>query len=56
VTLALPKGASRELTVLSRAEPAAVQGDAVMLTGMLFDGEVIWAADVRPQSPQGGAF
>jgi hypothetical protein len=56
VTLALPKGATRELTVLSRAEPAAVQGDAVMLTGMLFDGEVIWAADVRPQSPQGGAF
>jgi hypothetical protein len=56
VTLALPKGATRELTVLSRAEPAAVQGDAVMLTGMLFDGEVIWAADVRPQAPQGGAF
>jgi hypothetical protein len=48
VTLALPKGATRELTVLSRAEPAAVQGDAVVLAGLLLDGDVIWAADVRP--------
>ena len=56
VTLALPKGAARELTVLSRAEPAAVQGDAVMLTGMVFDGDVVWAADVRPLAAQGGGF
>ena len=56
VTLALPKGATRELTVLSRAEPAAVQGDAVMLTGMVFDGDVVWAADVRPLAAQGGGF
>jgi hypothetical protein len=56
VTLALPKGATREITVLSRAEPAAVQGDAVVLTGMLFDGDVIWAADVRPLAPQSGGF
>jgi hypothetical protein len=56
VTLAMPKGATRELTVLSRAEPAAVQGDAVMLTGMVFDGDVVWAADVRPLAAAGGGF
>jgi hypothetical protein len=56
VTLAMPKGATRELTVLSRAEPAAVQGDAVMLTGMVFDGDLVWAADVRPLPAAGGGF
>jgi hypothetical protein len=56
VALALPKGATRALTVLSRAEPAAVQGDAVILTGIAFDGDVVWAADVRPLAPQGGGF
>lgn len=54
VTLALPKGATRELTVLSRAEPAAVQGDAVVLAGLVLDGDVIWAADVRPLAAGGG--
>jgi hypothetical protein len=56
VTLALPKGATRELTVLSRAEPAAVQGDAVVLAGLLLDGDVIWAADVRPLPAAGGGL
>jgi hypothetical protein len=56
VTIAMPKGATRELTVLSRAEPAAVQGDAVMLMGMVFDGDVVWAADVRPVVAAGGGF
>lgn len=56
VTLAMPKGATRELTVLSRAEPAAVQGDAVMVTGMVFDGGVVWAADVRQLAAAGGGF
>ncbi len=56
VTLAMPKGGTRELTVLSRAEPAAVQGDAVMLTGMVFDGNLVWAADVRPLAAAGGGF
>lgn len=56
VTLAMPKGATRQLTVLSRAEPAAVQGDAVILTGMVFDGDVVWAADVRPLAAAGGGF
>ena len=56
MALALPKGATREITVLSRAEPAAVQGDAVILTGIVFDGDVVWAADVRPLVPPGGGF
>jgi hypothetical protein len=34
----------------------AVQGDAVILTGIAFDGDVVWAADVRPLAPQGGGL
>jgi hypothetical protein len=48
VTLPLAKGGVREIVVLSRAEPAAVPGDRVLVIGTLFDGDVIWAADVRP--------
>lgn len=47
VTLPLAKGGDREIVVLSRAEPAAVPGDLVLVIGTLFDGDVIWAADVR---------
>jgi hypothetical protein len=47
-TLPLAKGGVREIVVLSRAEPAAVPGDRVLVIGTLFDGDVIWAADVRP--------
>lgn len=47
VSLALPKGASRDLSIISRAEPAAVKGDRVLVTGVVFDGDAIWAADVR---------
>ncbi|MFM8986058.1 MAG: hypothetical protein ACKONH_08385 [Planctomycetia bacterium] len=48
VTLPLAKGGVREIVVLSRTEPAAVAGDLVLVIGTLFDGDVIWAADVRP--------
>ncbi len=48
VTLPLPKGGVREIVVLSRVEPAAVPGDLVLVIGTLFDGDVVWAADVRP--------
>lgn len=48
VTLEMPQGASRDLSVISRSEPAATPGDAVLLLGIVFDGDVIWAADVRP--------
>lgn len=47
VTLPQAKEGVREIVVLSRAEPAAVAGDEVVVTGMVFDGGVIWAADVR---------
>lgn len=56
VTLPLAKEGVRELVVLSRAEPAVVAGDDVMLTGTLFDGDVIWAADVRPLAAAGDGF
>lgn len=48
VTLPLAKEGVREIVVLSRAEPAVVPGDAVLVIGTLFDGDVVWAADLRP--------
>jgi hypothetical protein len=54
MTLPQAKDGVREIVVLSRMEPAAVVGDEVVLTGMLFDGDVIWAADVRPSAPPAG--
>ena len=56
VTLPLAKDGVREIVVLSRTEPAAVAGDELVLTGMLFDGGVVWAADVRPMAAGGGGF
>lgn len=37
----------RELAIITREEPAAVAGDRLLVTGIVFDGDVIWAADVR---------
>lgn len=56
VSLPLAKEGVREIVVLSRTEPAAVAGDEVLLTGMLFDGGVVWAADVRPMAAGGGGY
>lgn len=58
VTLPQAKDGVRELVVLSRAEPAAVAGDEVVVTGMVFDGGVVWAADVRQpgRAGDGGLF
>jgi len=56
VTLPQARGGVREIAVLSRTEPAAVAGDEVLLTGMLFDGGVVWAADVRPLAAGGGGY
>lgn len=39
---------SRELAIISRSEPAAVAGEQLLVTGVVFDGDVIWAAEVRP--------
>jgi hypothetical protein len=47
VVIAEAGGASRELSVISRQEPAAVPGDAVVIMGLVMDGGVLWASDVR---------
>lgn len=47
VAIAEAGGASRELSVISRQEPAAVPGDAVVIMGLVMDGGVLWASDVR---------
>jgi hypothetical protein len=53
VTLTAADGTSRDLTVVSRAEPAAIAGDRLVVTGVALDGAVIWAADVRPAADGG---
>ena len=43
---------ARELAIITREEPAAVAGDMLLVTGIVFDGDVIWAADVRPPAAE----
>ena len=38
---------ARELAIITREEPAALAGDKLLVTGIVFDGDVIWAADLR---------
>ena len=38
----------RDVTVISGAEPAAVRGDVLAVTGLVMADDVIWAADLRP--------
>jgi hypothetical protein len=51
VSLAEAGGRSRELAVISRAEPIAHAGELVLLTGLALDENMIWAADVRLSTP-----
>jgi hypothetical protein len=37
----------RTVAVISRREPAAFEGERVLVTGVVFDGDVLWAADCR---------
>lgn len=37
----------RSVAIISRREPAAAAGDPVLVTGVLFDGDVLWATDCR---------
>jgi hypothetical protein len=46
-------GKPREIAIISRAEPAAVPGDLIIVTGLVLDGGVFWAADLRPASGGG---
>jgi hypothetical protein len=38
----------RTVAVISRVEPQVDQGARVLVMGVLFDGDVVWASDVRP--------
>ena len=52
VSMAEAGGQSREVAVISRAEPAAAAGDAVLISGLVLDGDLLWAADVRSAAAQ----
>jgi hypothetical protein len=38
----------RTVAVISRVEPRVDPGARVLVMGVLFDGDVVWASDVRP--------
>jgi hypothetical protein len=46
------EGDMEELAIVSRTEPAALTGDRVIVTGLLLDGDVIWATDCRKPSTE----
>jgi hypothetical protein len=48
-------GKPRELAIISRTEPTAVPGDVILVTGLVLDGGVFWAADVRAATGNGPA-
>lgn len=48
VNLAGSDGMAREVAVISRMRPEVDIGDEIMITGVLFDADTVWAADVRP--------
>ncbi len=37
----------KTVAIISRREPAASSGEQVLVTGVVFDGDVLWAADCR---------
>ncbi|MFN6190568.1 MAG: hypothetical protein ACK48S_06515 [Planctomycetia bacterium] len=37
----------KTVAIISRREPSAAAGDQVLVTGVLFDGDALWAADCR---------
>ena len=41
-------GAERTVSVISRLAPPAEPGERILISGVLFDGNAVWAADVRP--------
>lgn len=42
----------RSVAVISRIEPRVQPGTRVLVTGVLFDGDVVWASDMRPLEKQ----
>ncbi|NBW87671.1 MAG: hypothetical protein EBR23_12830 [Planctomycetia bacterium] len=47
-------GGARDVTLISRTEPSTVRGDVLVVTGLVMDDNVIWAADLRPAQGTGG--
>ena len=48
-------GTDRSVAIISRSAPPAEAGDQVVIAGVMFDGDAIWAADMRPVAPESGA-
>jgi hypothetical protein len=46
---------TRDLVVISRSEPAAAPGETVLVTGLIVDGDTLWASDVRPAAAAAAA-
>jgi hypothetical protein len=44
-------GTDRNLSIISRLAPPADVGDRVVVAGVMFDGDAVWAADMRPVAP-----
>jgi len=45
-------GTGRSLSIISRLAPPADTGDRVLVSGVMFDGDAVWAADMRPVAGQ----
>ncbi len=41
-------GTDRSLSIISRLAPPADTGDRVVVSGVMFEGDAVWAADMRP--------
>jgi len=44
-------GTDRSISIISRLAPPADPGDRVVVSGVMFDGNTAWAADMRPIPP-----
>ena len=44
-------GSDRSVSIISRLAPPADLGSRVVISGVLFDGVSVWAADMRPIAP-----
>lgn len=55
ISLVGADGAAREVAVISRSAPAALEGDSVLVIGLVMDGGVIWASDIRAANAAGSA-
>jgi len=45
-------GADRGMAIISRSAPSAEIGERVVVSGVMFDGDAVWAAEMRPVAVQ----